>query len=278
MADLNKIDEKVVAHLESLDLKTDLFSDSVKILENKLSKQLSEYLSTFELDKGNLVLNNANISKLGALQVEIEKALKKIGYDKILEELLINFGDIDAFWKETHLEANGINIQAQQLNQIREYFAAQVIQTAGIKGIANGLQPLLSEVLRTSITAQTGLLDALKTMEAFVKSGAIQSPATRYILTHTKDVLNQYDGVVNQKIAEAYGLDGIRYVGSILTTSRAQCKRWVKMGTIPIKDLQKEIDWAAKYGSGQNPNTTPATFNIYRGGYGCRHSSYPIRL
>ena len=78
MADLNKIDEKVVAHLESLDLKTDLFSDSVKILENKLSKQLSEYLSTFELDKGNLVLNNANISKLGALQVEIEKALKDI--------------------------------------------------------------------------------------------------------------------------------------------------------------------------------------------------------
>ena len=265
-------------HIEKNEKATLLFAENTASLEANFYKYIEEYVNTFDTQKGFLVSGDANVEKLAGLQKEIEKTLGKVGYDKVLGDLLKNLDDINEFWIQFHLDENEIVVKPIPLTKVQEAYAAMTVQGAGIKGIANGLQPILHRALINNITLGTSLTETLKQVKQSIVSGETTSQTTRYITTATRDVLFQYDGAVNETIAKAYGLDGWKYVGSVVDKTRPQCKRWLKMGTIAGDELAKEIKWAKENGSGLNPDTTPTNFGVYRGGYGCRHSAYPVRL
>jgi hypothetical protein len=90
--------------------------------------------------------------------------------------------------------------------------------------------------------------------------------------------LNQFDGQVNSAIANEFGLDAYRYVGSLIDDSRAQCIRWAGKQVLLKEDLAKEISWATANGTGMIAGTTPENFATFRGGYNCRHSAIPFKL
>ncbi|MFN9108950.1 MAG: hypothetical protein ACK5XN_02555, partial [Bacteroidota bacterium] len=101
---------------------------------------------------------------------------------------------------------------------------------------------------------------------------------SRYVKQVSRDALGQFDGQINAKIADEFGLDAFRYVGSIIDDSRSQCVRWVGKRILEKSEMQSEINWANNNGSGMIPGTTPENFLVYRGGYNCRHRAIPFKL
>jgi hypothetical protein len=94
----------------------------------------------------------------------------------------------------------------------------------------------------------------------------------------SRDALGQFDGQINAIIADEFGLDAFRYVGSIIDDSRAQCVRWVGKRILEKSEMQSEIAWANNNGSGMIPGTNPDNFLVFRGGYNCRHRAIPFKL
>lgn len=88
----------------------------------------------------------------------------------------------------------------------------------------------------------------------------------------------QYDGDIQNEIANRYELDGIRYVGSIVRDSRPQCRRWRRKREFARAELQAEIDWMFRRGEGYIRSTTTSNFFRYRGGHNCRHNAFPVLL
>ena len=99
------------------------------------------------------------------------------------------------------------------------------------------------------------------------------------------DSIMQYDGKVNKQISKEFKFTKIRYVGSLIRTSRGQCCKWVNMKYINIKDLPNEIRWASNtnnyYGrfkcGGMIDDTTKENFIELRGGYNCRHRAFGVK-
>lgn len=77
----------------------------------------------------------------------------------------------------------------------------------------------------------------------------------KYVTQISRDTLNQFDGQINGRIAEEYGLNAFRYVGSIIEDSRPQCVQWVAMRTLLKEDLPALIASATASGSGMIPGT-----------------------
>jgi hypothetical protein len=90
--------------------------------------------------------------------------------------------------------------------------------------------------------------------------------------------LNQFDGQTNARIADEFGLDAFRYVGSLIDDSRPQCRRWIAKRVLQKSEMLNEINWAYNNGTGMISGTTPDNFAVFRGGYNCRHAAIPFKL
>jgi hypothetical protein len=101
---------------------------------------------------------------------------------------------------------------------------------------------------------------------------------SRYVKQISRDALGQFDGQINAIIAEEFGLDAFRYVGSLIDDSRPQCVRWVGKRILEKSEMPEQIAWANNNGSGMIPGTNPDNFLVFRGGYNCRHRAIPFKL
>jgi len=101
---------------------------------------------------------------------------------------------------------------------------------------------------------------------------------SRYVKQVSRDALGQFDGQTNARIADEFGLDAFRYVGSLIDDSRPQCRRWIAKRVLQKSEMLNEINWAYNNGTGMISGTTPDNFIVYRGGYNCRHAAIPFKL
>jgi hypothetical protein len=120
-------------------------------------------------------------------------------------------------------------------------------------------------------------------LENFLTAYVVGTPElnglySRYVKQISRDALGQFDGQINAIIADEFGLDAFRYVGSIIDDSRAQCVRWVGKRILEKSEMQSEIAWANNNGTGMIPGTNPDNFLVFRGGYNCRHRAIPFKL
>jgi hypothetical protein len=137
----------------------------------------------------------------------------------------------------------------------------------------------LRQELFKNIVAGTNSIDVEKAIRDFISGqGDKAGNLKRYVTQVSRDALNQYDGTINSRIAEEFGLDAFQYVGSLIEDSRPQCVRWTGKGVILKDQLEKEIGWAFTNGSGMIPGTNSENFAVFRGGYNCRHSAIPFKL
>lgn len=186
---------------------------------------------------------------------------------------LKNFDKIQVLNNEIFKTVN--NLDTSEINKWakpeQKRLTSYVIdQMTGNKMNVQFVKPV-TQALYSNIILGTPLSDMID----YVKKNSFEN-LKGYADQVTIDSLRQYDGIVSTMTADYFKLDAIKYVGSIIKTSRWQCRRWVKMGTILIKDLKKEIQLAENNGSGMIPGTTPQNFMSNCGGYRCRHSAIPF--
>lgn len=256
------------------------FTKDVKRLQGDFADELTKLLANLETDSsGRLINSPRNLQLSTNLQAYLNQINTKIGLSNSVTRYLANIDDINQNIQTLHKDINGLSIAKAGLDELKSWALKNAEYTFQGVGMDAGLtQPLRQLLLRNVLIGSnlTETIDELNSIAAGQggKLGAFE----RYFTTASRDLLFQYQGTVNNKIANQYDLDGIMYVGSLIEDSRPQCQRWVDAEMIALKDLEKEIEWAFNNGSGMIPGTSKDNFCQYRGGYGCRHEAFPIRL
>jgi len=186
---------------------------------------------------------------------------------------LSNIQDSSEYFQQ---EENGVSFsdsyKAAQINPIKKIFAQNALDSLGQSAFnTEAASPIMKVLLEATQFGYT-----LKQTQSALKAST--DSFGRYTGQVVRDSMFGYDGQINGAFAAEIGADAYKYSGSIIQDSRPQCRKWVKMKTLPFSELAKEIAWANKNGNGMRPNTTKENFAVLRGGYNCRHRAIPIKI
>lgn len=269
---------EIEAKISYIDKAIDDFKDKLKPISKRLASSLNKQIDKFPTKKGRFKPKTSYSKAITEAGQLLAKELKEAGYGKAVNEFLNKFDKAAALTSEV-MDVEGIIVDIDEFDDLLKVFKDRGAESLANTGLTtNFIQPLQQQM--TSVIMSGGSVSQLReAINAYLLGTEQTVPKLeKYAGQIANDTLRQYDGELNQQIAVAYQLDGVRYVGSLIADSRPQCVRWVGKDKIPNSDLAKEIDWANNNGSGMIPGTTEATFTIYRGGYNCRHYAIPIRM
>lgn len=247
--------------------------------QKEIFSSLRKLLAQIDRSGGRLVLNSDTVNLINKADRDIRKALNSAGYDKRVTEYLKDFDRIKEATILEQKRVNDITVPFRPLNNIQKSAIQQTTNILLGNGLdANVIQPVKDILLQAASSGMTIGEAELLLRNTIMGNVERLGKLSRYVTQISRDAIEQYNGLLQSRIAVELDLDGFSYEGSIIKDSREQCRRWTAMGEIPIKDLQGEIQWAYTNGSGMIPNTTPENFSVYRGGYSCRHQVTAIRL
>lgn len=256
----------------------DIYDEILKIFEN------------VTITNGKLSSNEKTDEFLLSLDRRIARALKNSGYTSSVDKYLTNFDKIAENVKKVQEKVNGINLLASQIDPYRRIEVSNTWDNLLGAGVNKSFVRPVRQGLYRNIMFGATVSDVEKLVKDFVitKKDA-DSKLLRYVKQVSRDSLSQFDGGLQQKIASELNLNAIRYVGSLILDSRAQCRKWTteNNGLILLdnefeKEIQKAIDgnlyYDGKTSSGMIKETTLSNFMANRGGYNCRHRAIATKI
>ena len=250
-------------------------------IEKKIFNEVKKQINKFNTEGGKISFDDKNVDLVNEIDGIIAKAIKNSDYPKNVNDFLRSFETIKEFNTDIHKNVN--DLSDKELNDLINPIQKQTVENTlqGLTGSGvntNFIEPVRQGIYQ-NIVAGSSITDLEKYLTNYIISNAEKlGQFKKYAGQISRDALNQFDGQVNSRIAEDFGLDAFEYVGSLIEDSRPQCRRWVAKGTLLKSDLENEISWANNNGTGMIPGTNSENFAIYRGGYNCRHSAIPFKL
>lgn len=275
MPDLIKQGEIIIDRAERT------FGASVISIEDDVYLELLKIFDTLTITDGKLSTNQKTEEFLLSLDRRILAVLKKTGYNDAVYQYATNFDLLAKNAIDLQYQFNKINITQSQINPYKRIEVQNMLMRLLGGGInANFITPL-REALYRNILFGGSLGEVENTLRTFVISEKDNdSKLARYVGQVSRDGLSQFDGGIQDRIKDELKLDAIRYVGSLIVDSRAQCIKWVEQGLIKLdfafeKDIEAAVDrrlfYAGKRASGMYPETNLSNICSNRGGYRCRH-------
>lgn len=243
--------------------------------EAEIFREIMSIFDSLNITGGKLSNNAKTEQFLASLDDRINRALLKSGYSDGVYAYLRDFKKIENNIRDLHSAVNKVEITADQIDPIRRIETNNALNRLTGAGISKDFTDPLRQALYRNTMFGASFSDTEKLIREYVLSGKIDSKLSRYVKQVSRDAVSQFDGAVQANIAKELKLNAKFYTGSLVVDSRSQCKRWVEKQILFLDELQDEIDWAVRNGSGMIPGTTVETFDIYRGGYNCRHRSIP---
>lgn len=263
-----------------LQLKTDLidgntnqFFEDLSELQLSLYPDLKDYLDDFDFENGKFA-NTPRNRKL--VLVDFKKYLNKVLDVKYNADIENYIKSLDAIDEANYgiQKINNISIKPNEF--LRKFTVDNVIENLSLdKAVDFGLKPKLQKKLFDYVIGKKSKFESYKDIQGVVKS---DDGLSRWSKTIASDALSQYDGQVQKLLVDEFKFDGYYYVGSLIKTSRAQCRHWVDglNGFIPMDVLAGEVDaWKDSREYDENLKLTVADFAVVRGGYNCRHTATP---
>jgi hypothetical protein len=141
-------------------------------------------------------------------------------------------------------------------------------------GVSSNFSNAIQEVLKSNIAGVTNRSQLRKVLTKFITGSPDEKPfLQRYIKQVTADSILIFNSEYIQTVSGDLGLNHYRYKGTVIEDSRPFCK--ARSGKVYTK---AEVEQWASLGDwqGRMAGTTANTIFIYRGGYNCRHTLYPI--
>lgn len=263
-------------------------ADAIKRSEKEVYKEIMKIFENVNITNGKLSSNKKTEEFLLSLDKKIKAVLKKNGYNESVSKYFVNFDKIAENVKQIQSKINQINLTASQIDPFKRIEIGNALDNLLGSGVSKSfVQPIRQGLYRNIMFGGT-ISDAEKIVREFVISKKnSDSTLLRYVKQVSRDSISQFDGGLQQLIATDLDLNAVRYVGSIVTDSRAQCRKWVDQSVIKLnfefeKEIQRAIDgnlfYDGKRSSGMIKSTTLATFLSNRGGYNCRHRGIVTKL
>lgn len=278
--DKTQIEKMSRALVKLIDTGERRYTDWLHANDKKLVKGLMKIY-------GNMpIISNGNVSKaelrrfLATRRGLVTKMFNELGYTQNIADYVANFERVTQLNVEIQNKVNDLDTDKLQklISPVQRQLANITYDNLLYSGLDNIFFAPIEKILLQIGTVGVSLQEAVVALNDAIVGTGEYSKFANYALTAGRDALGQYDGTINQKIAATFGLNAVVYVGSIVENTRPQCERWLAYDFIPMSELTDEIEWAFDNGSGMIPQTTAATFVMYRGGYSCRHKAVPIRV
>lgn len=282
MAEFDRQTLKLLSEKEKLILKKDKdFNSDWDPIEQKIYSTVKRETNKFVTEDGRILFDDKNVQLISGLNAVIAKAIQETDYPGKVINYISGFDQISKFNESVHKDLN--DLTTKELEEFINPMQRQNVQITvdGLTGAGINTQFVepLKQGIYKNIVAGSTIEDLDTYLQSFIQSDPERmGQLKRYSTQIARDALSQYDGQINARIAEEFGLDAFRYVGSLIEDSRPQCRRWVKKEVLLFDELQSELNWAYSNGTGMIPGTTPETFTVYRGGYNCRHQAIPFKL
>lgn len=251
---------------------------SLDDIEADLWDRVRRILSEFKTEKGYLVPDQANTRLINSLKRELRQVIKSSTFPDEVDEFLTSFDGIGDNMRAIHKELNGINVPKDLVNKQKQLAIQNTVTSLVDSNVSLSFVEPIKRSLVNHINFGSGVLDAERELRQYIMGQSGNSGVLhRWVGQVARDSVQQYEGAINQKIAEKYNLTAWRYVGPSGGVTRPQCNRWMSKGTLTREELAAEIAWAESNGSGMIPGTTPDNWAVRRGGYNCRHTAYPVK-
>lgn len=250
-------------------------------IEKDIYNAVLKKVKTFNQKDGKIVFDDDNVTSINEINQIVAESIQKSDYVNQVKQYLRDFDQIKEFNFDIQKDVNDLSRGELEdlINPVQRGIVNQTLTNLTGQGVNTNFIDPLREGIYKNVVAGTTITDLEGYLNAFINTNPERmGQFKRYVSQVSRDALNQFDGQVNSRIADEFGLDAFRYVGSIIEDSRPQCVRWVGKGVILKEDLTNELNWAYSNGTGMIPGTTADNFAVYRGGYNCRHSAIPFKL
>lgn len=249
--------------------------------EKLIFADIKKLIDKFNVSGGKIEFNDANVELVNQINQTIVDAIQKSKMPASIRQYLRDFDTIKEYNVDVHSKLNGLSTNELEdlINPIQRAMVQQTLDGLTGAGVdTNFIEPVKQGIYKNIVGGATR-----SDLENFLTAYVVGTPElnglySRYVKQVSRDALGQFDGQINAKIADEFGLDAFRYVGSIIDDSRPQCVRWVGKRVLEKSEMNSEISWANNNGSGMIPGTNPDNFLVYRGGYNCRHRAIPFKL
>jgi len=204
----------------------------------KINEAVLAHLNEFDIQAGVIIASSHNNSQITKISTVVKNSLEGVATTSELNKYLTNFDDITSLNIKIS-EANlGRRIQIP-ISKERGIFIDQTIkQQLKPTSISNAIAPRLKQLTTNNLFGRAKFADVKKGL-----TEVINVEAQRYVSQISMDSINQFQGIVNDKIKRELNLKDWLYVGAISKGSRPQCIRWIQDLNGSIKErLVKEAD------------------------------------
>lgn len=269
---------------DEMDASTDKVVASAELAQTRIYNALRQRIFDFEISDGRFIANQDYSSRFALIQREMMRIINSL-YKPSITEYLNTYTTVDETNAFLHAEYNKIEIDKPILTGARATIYKQAEYYLLKDGLASDFVTPASYVLLQAV--QRGL--TIKQTESLLRnwndgqmkagsniSSARPSPRLQaYAGQIAVDSIYQYNGAIQERIAEQYGLTRFIYVGGLVKDSRELCIHLVKQRRkISLDEIPELIK---KYPKGVIPNTTKDNFPVRRGGFRCNHTVMMVR-
>lgn len=272
--------------LENVD--SDFKKELAKVEKSYLSLVL-KVLRDFENKNGSIVKSRLSQKLTRQLTAELLEVIKKSNYATKVDEYLETFETVEDLTISTIQGVNGINIAKSTLS-VEKSEAIKTVSNrlTSVSAIeANIIQPV-KDVLFSAIRTGANIKATEEALRQLINPANQNSFLQRYAGQVSTDSVMQYQGNIQTVIAEQYELDAFRIVGSIIETTRDNCREMINgtgkfadlaqsAGVYLVSDIKEIIRRAAGRG-GWNPATNESNYLTLRNGFRCRHRFIPFKI
>lgn len=268
----------------------DRLVSQMKSIEAEIMDAISSILRRYSI-KGSLAYDGSETKLFSELRQTMSRILDGVQYKDAVQNYLPNFDEVEnnalkVFGKVLPFDIGRLPLSVERKFLIEE-ITSSLLNAQSIK--SNVARPV-QRILFRNITYGSSLFEAEEQLRKFIMGDKGNGYLSRYVSQIARDTISQYEGLINQKVFEAYedDLDGFVYAGNLMQTSRENCIELVT-GTGRFSDLAiepamyrtediPEIINRAQNRSGWIPGTNKANFFQNRGGYNCGHTCIPVVL
>jgi hypothetical protein len=283
-----QLTEDITQQLNYIQTTIDDLTVTSATLQTEISRMVWDQVQRFEIKNTRFIAAQDPRARLLDIEERMEKILRGKIYTNAVKDYLGSFSQIEAQTVALHRDYNDLEVELKKLSPARQVVYNQAKDALYSSGINAAYKGPVMHMLLFQVTTGGSISDMEKILERWTTgdlSASSRSPTGKpipnlqqYTTQLARDTSHQYAGTLNEIIRDEYGLEGMHYVGDIITDSRPLCVYLVNLRRdVPNKELQQLLD-RPDLKPGRIPGTTVENFCTYRGGYGCRHLAFPVRV
>jgi hypothetical protein len=280
---LDEVRKLLTEMSEEMDGSVDKVVYAAETAQNRIYRALQQRIFDFEISDGRFIANQDYAKRFAIIQREINGIINSL-YKPSITEYLNTYKTVDETTAYLHKSYNELVIEKSVFNAAKRSIYDQA-EYYLLDGLADAyVQPakyILMQAVANGVTLKQAESLLRNWNDGEMKAGSSISssrPSPRlqaYAGQIARDSIFQYNGAIQDRIGQQYGLTEFIYVGGLVKDSREFCIHLVKQRRKISLDEIPEL--VKKYPKGLIPNTTKENFPVKRGGFGCLHTVMMVR-